>query len=181
MALLGWIVLDAARTEHDGFELRYLLRGVRVADVMTPDPVTVPAGLTVDEVVREYLPRFRCSAFPVVDADRTPVGLVTLGSLRAVSPIARASVRIDEVATPMADVAVARPDEPLTDLIGRLTAVSGRHALVLDGDVLVGIVTERDLDRAVEVAGVAGAPEEPLVGAHGRRTLHPPPQEEGWS
>jgi CBS domain-containing protein len=149
---------------------------------MTPDPVTVPAGLTVDEVVREYLPRFRCSAFPVVDADRTPVGLVTLGSLRAVSPTARASVRIDEVATPMADVAVARPDEPLTHLIGRLTAVTGRRALVLDGEVLVGIVTPRDLDRAVEVAGVvARAPDEPLAGAQSRRTLHPPPQEEGWS
>jgi CBS-domain-containing membrane protein len=124
---------------------------------MTPDPVTVPAGITVDELVREYVPRFLCSAFPVVDADRAPVGLVTLSGLQSVPAAARASLRVDEVLTPLADVAVARPSEAAIDLIGRLAAATGRHALVLDGGVLVGIVTARDLDRAMEISSVTSA------------------------
>jgi CBS domain-containing protein len=152
LALLGWIVLNAARAEHAGFEVRYLLRGVRVEDVMTRDPVTVPANLTVDALVTHYVSLYRCSAFPVIDAKGATVGLVTLSRLREVPNELRATLSVAQVATPVDRVAIARPDELLVDLLARLTAGSGRRALVVDGDALVGIVTARDLERAVEVA-----------------------------
>jgi len=53
---------------------------------------------------------------------------------------------------------VAHPDEPLVDLLARLTSASGRRALVLGpGGELVGIVTAAEVERALEVATVAGA------------------------
>ncbi|HEX6567562.1 MAG TPA: site-2 protease family protein, partial [Acidimicrobiales bacterium] len=90
LLFLGWIVLEAARAELAGFELRALLGDARVADVMTPHPVTVPTGLSVDGLVHAYVARHRCSAFPVVRPDGTPVGLVTLSGVRHVPEAERA-------------------------------------------------------------------------------------------
>jgi Zn-dependent protease/predicted transcriptional regulator len=158
MALLGWIVLDGARTEREGFELRHLLGGMRVAEVMTPDPVTVAGDLGVDELISDYLWRYRCSAFPVVGADHRPTGLVTLSRLRELADDARATLRVHQVATPIERVALARPDEPVVDLVARLGPGTGRRALVVDsGGDLVGIVTGSDLDRVLEVAAAVGA------------------------
>jgi CBS-domain-containing membrane protein len=118
----------------------------------------VAGDLGVDELIRDYLWRYRCSAFPVVGADHRPTGLVTLSRLRELADDARASLRVHQVATPIERVAVARPDEPVVDLVARLGPGTGRRALVVDaGGDLVGIVTGSDLDRVLEVAAAVGA------------------------
>jgi Zn-dependent protease/CBS domain-containing protein len=157
MALLGWIVLNAARAEQAGFELHYLLRGVRVADVMTPDPVTAPADLTVEALVRQYVALYRCSAFPVVGGDGSLVGLVTLSRLREVPDELRATTTLAQVATPLERVVTARADDMVVDLLARFTVGTGRRALVVDNGNLVGIVTASDLERTLEVAELGGA------------------------
>jgi CBS domain-containing protein len=47
-------------------------------------------------------------------------------------------------------------DTPLTDAAAAMTARSVGSALVVDGDRLIGIVTERDVLRAVGSGGVGG-------------------------
>ncbi|HEY0415363.1 MAG TPA: CBS domain-containing protein [Gaiellaceae bacterium] len=47
-------------------------------------------------------------------------------------------------------------DTPLTDAAAAMTARSVGSALVVDGDRLIGIVTERDVLRAVGSGGVDG-------------------------
>ena len=154
LALLGWIIVDAAGAEAAGFELRHLLRGVLVADVMTADPVSAPADLTVEELIRHYVVPYRCSAFPVTGGGGSPVGLVTLSRIRDVPAEARAATSLAEVAVPLDQVVTARPGDQLLDLLARFTPGSGRRALVLEDGRLVGIVTARDIDRMLEVAGV---------------------------
>jgi len=48
LMLLGWFITTAATAEEQQVELGGALAGVRVADVMSADPVAVPAGITVD-------------------------------------------------------------------------------------------------------------------------------------
>ena len=114
-----------ARAERAGLELRLLLGDVWVADVMTLDRVTVPSGLTVDELVHDYVARYRCSAFPVVRDARMPVGLVTLSGVRDVPETARATTLVDDVTRPIARVLMACPDERVTDLVQRFTPAAG--------------------------------------------------------
>jgi Zn-dependent protease len=153
MLFLGWILLEAARAELAGFELRVLLGDARVADVMTPHPVMVPSRLTVDALVHDYVAPHRCSGFPVVRPDGVPVGLVTLSGVRDVPQAARTTTAVDEAARPIDEVVTARPDERVVDLIERFTPGSGRRALVLDsGGSVVGILTSSDVERALTVA-----------------------------
>ena len=99
--------------------------------------------------------------------------------MRELADDARATLRVHQVATPMERVAVARPDEPVVDLVARLGPRYGRRALVVDaGGDLVGIVTGSDLDRVLEVAAAVGAGAGLLTARQrrrpqGRRPLHP--------
>ncbi|HWJ81816.1 MAG TPA: site-2 protease family protein [Nocardioides sp.] len=149
MALIGWFVLGAARAEREATTTAHLLRGVIVADVMSRDVQTRPAGLTVDELVRDVLGGHH-SAYPVVGPDGSVTGLVTLAQLRGVPPAARTTTLLIDVALPLSRVATCGPELPVAALLPRLTPESGRRALVFDDGWLVGIVTPSDITHALE-------------------------------
>jgi Zn-dependent protease len=117
LAFLGWFLLTAARAEAEGTVTRDALAGVRVADVMTPGPFTVPGWITVGELVERHLFTQRHSSYPIVDLDGRPQGLVTVDVLRRVPPERRATTRLVEIAHPLAAVVTARPDEPFAELV----------------------------------------------------------------
>jgi predicted transcriptional regulator len=75
--VLGWFLTGAASAENQQAVLQSRLRTVAVREIMTADPVTVPASATVAQFLNDYLPWYRHSAFPVVEDGRT-VGLVTV-------------------------------------------------------------------------------------------------------
>jgi CBS-domain-containing membrane protein len=125
---------------------------------MSPDVRTGSSELTVDEFVARHVLGGRHSAYPVIGHTGAVDGLVTLRQLRDVSPPLRSSTLVRDVALPLADLATCGPDEPVEDLLARLTRDSGGRALVFDRGRLVGIVTPADVARVLDA-----------------RTLSPPP------
>ncbi len=148
-ALLGWFLISAATQESQQAMLQSRLRMVPVWQVMTPNPVTVPASATVEQFLNNYLPRHRHSAFPVV-ADGQTVGLVTMRRISQLPADERARTTLAAAACPLAQVARATPDEPLADLLPRLNASPDNRALVFSDGHLTGIVSPADVSRAVE-------------------------------
>lgn len=162
LALIGWFISAAASAEEQQTQLRDSLRGVLVADVMTPDPVTVPAGLSVARLLDDYVLRHRFSAFPVLDASGRPRGLVTLNRIKALAPEHRATSTLEAVTCPIDEVPRAAQDDRLLDVLPAMTSSVDGRLLVLDGDRIVGIVTATDLTRTIELAELrprAGSPE----------------------
>jgi Zn-dependent protease/predicted transcriptional regulator len=156
-ALLGWFLISAATAESQQAVIQSRLRTVAVWQIMTPDPVTVPASATVASFLNDNLLRHRHSAFPVV-ADGQTVGLVTVHRINQVPPDARGQTTLRDVACPLADVARATPDEPVADVLPRLNECSERRALVFTGDRLSGIVSPADISRALERLGRTPGP-----------------------
>ncbi len=154
LVFLGWFLLMAARAEQAGAEARLYLEGVRVADVMTPEPVVAPGWITVEAFLEEYVLRNRFSAFPVQQFDGKLGGLVTLNRLKSVPGDRRATMRVMDVVCRLEDVPLAHPDEMLLDLVGRMSRCADGRALVMDGSRLVGIVSPTDVARALEVAAL---------------------------
>jgi arabinose-5-phosphate isomerase len=60
-----------------------------IREVMTPDPLTVPAGSRVADAV-EVLCRHKISELPVVDASGRPVGLLDITDLIGLVPVEEA-------------------------------------------------------------------------------------------
>ncbi|MGW2747407.1 site-2 protease family protein [Streptomyces sp. NPDC001450] len=149
-ALIGWFLIAAATAEARQAEMRSLLRGVPASRVMTPDPVTVPAMATLADILAEGpFGRYRHSAFPVLAADGSVDGVLTLRGVDATPPQARASTMVHEVMRPVDEVVTAAPEEPVIDLLPRLEASPVRRALILDKGHLVGILTIADITRAL--------------------------------
>lgn len=125
------------------------LRGIRVGDVMTPQPQTASGDLTVADFVDHYLFAYRHSTLPLA-ADGRPVGLVTLDRVRGIAADRRASTTLAEVSCRADELVLARPDEQLNDLLPRLNECTDGRALVVVDDRLVGIVSPSDISRAVQ-------------------------------
>jgi Zn-dependent protease/predicted transcriptional regulator len=147
--LLGWFLISAATAENQQAALQSQLRTVAVRQIMTADPVTVPASATVAQFLSDYLPWHRHSAFPVV-ADGQTVGLLTVRRANQVPAGERGQTTLRDAACPVSEVARAAPDEPVADVLPRLNACSENRALVFDDGRLAGIVSPADISRALE-------------------------------
>ncbi|MET8949039.1 site-2 protease family protein [Streptomyces sp. NPDC004542] len=158
-ALIGWFLIAAATAEARQAEMRNLLGGVPVSRVMTPNPVTVPATATLAGFLAEGpFGHYRHSAFPVLAADGSVGGVLTLRQIDATPPQARAGTTVRDVMRPLGDVVVAAPGEPVLDLLPRLETSPLRRALILDEGRLVGILTLSDITRALTWPAVSAAP-----------------------
>ncbi len=130
--------------------MRSLLVGVPVSRVMTPDPVTVPAtALLADFLAEGPFGRYRHSAFPVLAADGSVTGVITLRRVDATPSLDRARTMVHEVMRPLGDIVTAAPEDPVLDVLPRLEASPLRRALIVDEGRLVGILTIADITRAL--------------------------------
>lgn len=153
-ALLGWFLLAAAQAEIGGARTTRALAGVRVADVMTSHPVTVPSWLPVADFLSGHAQRHRYGTFPLVAFDGSLDGLLALNDTLRVPATLRDRVRVRALATPPERVATAGPDEALAPALHRLRGRAA-HLLVIEDGLLVGIVSSRDVARAVALGPAA--------------------------
>ncbi|MCU1378064.1 MAG: Zn-dependent protease [Acidimicrobiales bacterium] len=152
--LIGWFLINVARAEESQAVTKSSLGDRLVGEVMTPDPVTVPADVSIAELLEHYVLTAHHNGFPVVDQHGDVVGLVTLGRVRRVPAEERANLRVGDVACPIDEVAISTPEDRLADLLPKLNACGDGRALVLRDGRLVGILTPTDVARIVEVAAL---------------------------
>src|SRR5262249_10175453 len=148
--VLGWFVLSAAGAELRHATTRRDLAGVLVRDVMEPAAEPAPGWLTVDGFLADRDGRFHDApgdVLPVARWEGEIAGVVTPAQLAAVPPALRGSTRVLDVAIPVVRLRVARPEEPLADVLDRPGL--DRLVLVFEGSRLVGIVRALDVVRAV--------------------------------
>jgi Zn-dependent protease/CBS domain-containing protein len=154
LAIIGWFLISVCRSEAAASvrteEPRGLreLRELRVRDVMTPNPLTVPAWVTLDQLMSEGVYKRRLSSFPVVGDNGTFAGLVTLEHVRLVPAARLAETTTGSVATPAAQCVVSRPDDELFAVARRVSASADHLAVVVDEMAhVVGILSDGDLRR----------------------------------
>jgi len=83
IAFIGWFLLSAAQSANSQVMLQSMFRGVTVGDVMSTNPLTVPANISLQRLVDEYfLPHGLRSAL-VMQAEQL-AGLITLSDIRHV-------------------------------------------------------------------------------------------------
>jgi Zn-dependent protease len=126
------------------------IEGLRVSDVMY-EPMVIPDELTLDRVYDDYFARHEASWFPVVDAERRLVGLVTRESVEGIPEQVRPGQTVAAVTARDPEggleVGVEVPLEALLELDGlwRLGAIV---AVDEDGH-LRGMVAAKQLRSAL--------------------------------
>jgi len=154
LVLIAVFIAQAAKAEVVWSErVGAQLEGLRVADVMDPEPVAVNNGIKLDRALDEFFWRYRAPWFPVTDNNGHLVGLVTLESVEKVPEALRPGSTVDEVMARDPQSLQVAVDEPLESLL----SAEGLHRMgavyAVDGDgVLRGVVTLDQVRRALRPA-----------------------------
>lgn len=152
LAFIGWFLLGAAGAEQRHLAARQALRGLRVRDLMTRDPVTVPVSSTVGRFMDEVAWQRRHTTYPVVD-DGHVVGLLAFRCISSIPRDTWDARGVRECMIPLDRVPQLRPDAAAIDALVELSDTRESRGIVLEHGRLVGIISAADLGRALEVSG----------------------------
>jgi len=149
LMLIGWFLTSAAGAEEAAVASSVALRGLLVADVMTPDPEIAPGWMTVAEFAsRIAAARSAQRAFPVLSSNARLIGIVITARLARLSQEQRAARRVEQAAIPVPVKYLAAADESAFPLATRSPLGGEVVAVVLDHGRIVGMVTTADMHQA---------------------------------
>lgn len=158
LMMIGWFLTSAATAEERSAMATSALAGLRVADVMTPDPDIAAGWSTVGDFIDQVATRSRQSAFPVLGFNGELAGVVITSLLARISPADRAALHLNRVALSVPPGYLAAPDDPAGPLLTRPPLGGEVAAVVLEHGRVTGLVTAGDLAHAVRRARLRGAP-----------------------
>lgn len=147
LVFIGWFLRTAAVASFQQHVLRDLTASVTARDVMSPEPVTVPSGLSVRDLVERRFLSAPHQGYPVVDGG-VVVGVVTLEHVRRVPRGRWEELRVSDVMMPAAGLTV-EPTATLTEVLSVMTRSGTNRVLVSQSGLLLGLISASDVSRWV--------------------------------
>ena len=155
LAFIGWFLLMAASAE-DRFTLaRQALQGLRVRDLVVRDPVTTRPDVTIGDFMDEIVWKSRHTTYPVTDNGHA-LGLLPFRCVAEVPRTEWETRTVRECMVPASDVPTVSENDELIDAAAELSESDLHRALVVDGDHFVGLLSEKDVARALEIRRAGG-------------------------
>ena len=140
IAFIGWFLDNAASAQLQQVEVRDLLAGHKVSEVMSTHCASVPANLTLQDLVDEHILGSGQHCFLVNRGDDT-VGLITLQRIKEVPRPEWETTRAGEVMLPLEQSMSIDPDTGLwtalekldRDGVNQLPVIRDRHVIGMLG------------------------------------------------
>jgi Zn-dependent protease len=150
LAIIGLFLNNAARGSYQQVLVRQALAGEPVSRFMNTQPVVVPPWTDLHHFLEDYVYRYHRKAFPV-GADGRLEGYITT---RALSQIPREEWETHTVADVMErdwKALSIRPDDDALKAMAEMRRTGLSRLLVVDGETLVGVVSQKDLMRFLQL------------------------------
>jgi CBS domain-containing protein len=145
---VGIFVFSSGSAERALADVEVALSGVHVADVMTPNPFSVPPESSAAELLA--LARHAGHpVYPVVGEGGNVAGLVSVASAQQVPLGRRGSVTVGDLVSSRVDAPIDADAEAASS-VATLAASPLHRKAVVRGGLLVGMVTFGDLTRAAD-------------------------------
>ena len=148
LAFIGWFLMNAAQESVVQVSIRSALSGLTAEDVMSRDCPSVSGRMSLAELVQDHVLRTGQRCFTVMDGDRLE-GLVTLHHIKAVPQERWAQVSVGEAMTPVSQVRVVAPDQPLLEVLRLLDSQDVNQVPVAKNGSLLGMITRERLLRVL--------------------------------
>ncbi len=160
LAVLGWLLGQAARGAVMQTQFSERLRGVTVADIMDAEPVVIPAGMRASQAWEEFFLRYQgWDWFVVVEPDGKPAGIAYRAATEHVVRAEGGSMPMREVSGSADPEGRVRADDSLESLLGSEPLRRLGALLAVDaGGRLRGIVTSDQVARAIAAHAAPVAP-----------------------
>lgn len=148
LIVFGVLFGSSARAALAQSALAERLEGVRVADIMDPEPVSVPAGMPLARAREEFFDRYGWDWFPVQDGEGRLVGVLREEAFAGAPDDAAAATAADPFAGGRIDETASLDEVVGSEPLHRLGALV---ALDAEGRVS-GVLTLGRVRRALSVA-----------------------------
>jgi CBS domain-containing protein len=132
------------RRYHGPVLIRQALRGEPVRRFMNPQPVTVPASISVDELVNDFVYEHHYKMFPVVEAGRL-AGCVTTHQVKGVPRDQWAQRTVGQIADECTEENTIAPGEDAIQAFSRMSRHHASRLMVVEDGRLQGILSLKDL------------------------------------
>ena len=148
--LIGLFVRFAAQASYQQVLVREGLRGVPVRRIMTADPVTAPADISVQALIDDYLYRHHHKLLPVVEAGRL-VGCVSIKDIKQVPREEWPATTVAAIMQPCSAATAIAPDADAMEVLTSMSRTQNSRYLVTEGERLVGVITLKDMLKFLSV------------------------------
>lgn len=150
LGLIGWFLLSGAQTANTQVVLESMFKGVTVGEVMNRSPNTVPANISLQKLVDEFLlPHGWRGAF-VVQVEQL-AGLITLSDIRHIPHDEWAQTLVGMTMTPLEQLHAVSPEQSLNEVLPLMVNRDVNQVPVVTDGRLVGVVSREDIMRFVEI------------------------------
>lgn len=150
LALIGFLIVSAARAATVQTTVSSRLEGLKVGDVMDEHPVALPGNTTVSVALEEYFLRYQWSWFPVVDSSERFIGVAIRDRLDGIPEAERNITTVAEHLEEESDGFHIDREALLESLLGNPDMRKFGAMMVTDqSGRLAGVVTVEQLGRAL--------------------------------
>jgi Zn-dependent protease/CBS domain-containing protein len=156
LIFIGMFLRGMAEGGYQEVVIRQSLSGVSVGDVMIREVISVPPTLSLAQLVHDYVLRHGYRGFPVVQ-DGKVLGLISVRRLQDIPEEDRQTTTVENAMQPLSDRMVMAPEAPLTEALKRMTQGNTNHLLVMQDNVLQGMITKTGLLRFLEIKRILEA------------------------
>ncbi len=150
LIFLGMFLQQASIRGYQFVSLREGLSNYKVADLMTPDPHTVPPDITLQELVDHYFYRFKVHSFPVTSGDEL-IGFITIKNVKSIPRDEWNRIPVKQVMHPIDKMISLSPKEDAFGVLQMMLEHNTGRMPVLENGKIVGILTRRDIMEFVSM------------------------------
>ena len=148
--LIGLFLNTASRASYTQLQTHQLLKAEPVSRFMTANPLTVPAGITLRELVDDHIYGSFHETFPVMEGDRV-AGSIGVADLRDIARDNWERLQVREVMHPVSPLNSIRATESGEAALKLMRESGNARLLVLRDGKLAGIVALRDIMRLIRL------------------------------
>lgn len=144
MAFIGWFLQNAALASSEEADVKELLRGATVRQVMTRECARVPPSMTLERLVHDEVLATGRRCVLVTDDGRL-LGLVTLHEVKGVARERWPSLTATDVMIPLEKLRWIGPEETVLAALEWMDDAGVAQLPVAEGDTLLGLIGREEI------------------------------------
>lgn len=144
LMVLGIFMILSAIGNHKTVVERSPQAKVLIRQVMNENVISVDWLISVEELVQDYISKYRLTHFPVRNREET-VGMVSLDTVKQVAKDLWTFKQVRDIMVPIESVVCATPDSDASEVLKNIESQNIKCMPVMENSQLVGIVTRNDI------------------------------------
>lgn len=142
--LMGLFVRGAAAAQLLQTRIQSALEGKRVADFMTPDPISVTPDISIHDLVENYVYKYHHKLFPVIENGQL-AGSVTTVQIKKVPRQQWQTITVRQIMHPCTKDNTIDANLDAHDMLKRVQRAEISRLIVTENGNLAGIVSLKDM------------------------------------